>query len=573
MVTLAVQNLTFRYPGAAAAALTGINLEIASGEFVLLTGPTGCGKTTLLHHFQPQLLPVGEVEGRVLYRGQALIRDGGANLAGEIGLVAQDPSAQLTMDTVRRELVFGMENMQVPPADMHRRLGEMASFFGLTSWLDRPLHQLSGGQQQIVNLAAAMLLRPRVLLLDEPTAQLDPVTAKEFLHLLGRIHTELGVTIVMSEHRLEDVFPLCTQAVFMRAGRIEAVGTAPALCHRLWGGGDGPHRAWVPSLAKVALACQDGGGQVDSGGGGVRVTSAGANLPLTVRQGKRWLRENKTLFSDRPLPSPSHSAQFPGAGRQERASAPALHVQNLSFRYNRWGPPILADAQLAVPPNQVFALLGANGAGKSTLLKLMLGLLLPQSGRVLVDGREVWRIPPAHRVRLLGYLDQNPGLYFAADTVGEALRQRSEQLGHRLDHALDSVLAQVGLDPACLARHPYDLSGGELQLAALALILLADPVVLLLDEPTKGLDPAAKERLGRLLRRLAREKTVVMASHDVEFAAAFAHQCALLFDGQVLPPAAPRRFFSENYFYTTAVSRVFRPVRPEAVTWRDVVPW
>ncbi|WP_310550994.1 ABC transporter ATP-binding protein [Paenibacillus glufosinatiresistens] len=574
-----IKNLTFRYAGSSRKALDGVSLTIAEGGFTLLCGPSGGGKTTLLHHLKSGLQPVGLREGRILYRGRPLDEVTPAEAAADFGLVFQHPESQVVMDTVWHEMAFSMENLGLPLSVMHKRLAELAHFFGLEPLLHRSVHELSGGQLQLVNLASVLLLQPKVLLLDEPTSQLDPVSAREFLFMLQRLNRELGLTVIMSEHRLEDALPLADAVFLLDGGRLAAGGAPHAFARQAAAAG---RALYLPAAARLSLSAgapgQPGRGTgpaavpdpaagrgpaqaatepvgAEEAAEPVKAPDPAADLPpLTVREGRRWLEQagERLLIrrSDRLRPELPPSQDDP-----------LLSCREISFRYGKDDPAVLNRLSLNIREREFLAVFGGNGAGKSTLLQVLAGLLVPKRGKV----------SPARGVRI-GYLAQNPLLYFSYDTLGEEFEQAVRRSGAGdARETRSELVALLGLEEL-LDRHPHDLSGGERQKAALGLVLMARPDLLCIDEPTKGLDPEAKRRVGLLLQDLrSRGLTLIMVTHDVEFAAEYASRCALLFDGAIAAEDAPAAFFASNYFYTTALNRLLRDRLPEALTDEDVI--
>ncbi|MED0677130.1 ATP-binding cassette domain-containing protein [Aneurinibacillus thermoaerophilus] len=552
MATFEVKNLTFCYPGEEIAALSDISFTVAEGEFIVLCGPSGCGKTTLLRHFKKELMPVGTRTGEILYNGKSLVEQDDMTAAAEIGMVLQNPENQMVMDTVWHELAFSMENLGYSVPVMRKRLAEIVQFFGLERLLYMPVHELSGGQQQMINLASVLLLQPRVLLLDEPTAQLDPVASREFLQMIRQINDEFSLTVIMCEHRLEEVLPLADRVLMLQHGRMKYQGTPEEMSREIAVRQDTAYFSYLPSVARLYLSAQS--------------NDLSSSIPLTVREGKRWLQAVMNETERRPTlsSSASHVADC--------NSNIFLECHDIAFQYKQELPPVLQKLTLTVYEKELLAILGGNGTGKSTLLQVMGGMLVPQRGSIWLRGRSVHKIKEAERYRMIGYLAQNPLLYFLHDTVEEELWYMADYVGsERPEEEISYLLSLLEIEDV-LKKHPHDLSGGQQQKVALALILLSRPHILLVDEPTKGMDPLVKERFAELLDTLrAQGMTVVMVTHDIEFAARHASRCALLFDGAITTEAEPSVFFSENYFYTTAINRVVRQYWPEALTYEDVM--
>jgi energy-coupling factor transport system ATP-binding protein len=547
-----IQDVSFRYPDSPALALDGISVTIEEGAFVLLCGPSGSGKSTLLHQLKRQVRPTGQLDGAIWYRGERLdALDERASIE-EIGMVFQNPDNQMVMNTVWEELTFAMENLGYSSEQMQRRIGEIAQLFGIESWLKISVHELSGGQKQLVNLASVMTLHPKVLLLDEPTAQLDPIAAKQFIQLLARLNAELSISVIISEHRIEELFPLATQVVMLREGKLTYSGEPDHVMKQIWSTGDRFSIPYLPSVSRLYL----GVGHVSE-----------VPIPLTVQEGRSWLRQRQ----ERMLPV--EAAGGPDASRSPsfRPVAPLLECKDLVFTYDKHSPLVLKRLSLALQAGELFALFGGNGSGKSTLLQVIAGALKPQRGDVVWQGKLLKRSSAEVRSRMIGYVAQNPSLYFTRDTVEGLFAERLRRLGG--DHTKQRLNELVSLFEmeAVLDQHPLDLSGGQQQKTVLILMLLAEPQLLLLDEPTKGLDPQAKMKLADLLGKIREQGTaILMVSHDIEFAATYATRCGLLFDGMMVAVDETRSFMQNNYFYTTVIHRMAGDIAPTAVTMEDI---
>ncbi|MEK3833539.1 ABC transporter ATP-binding protein [Paenibacillus sp. FSL R7-0128] len=545
MEILKAQQLSFRYPEEDRDTLHELSFVIEEGEFVVLCGPSGSGKTTLLRHLKRELTPVGSSSGTLTYKGQPLSGLPAAVAAGEIGMVFQNPDAQIVMDTVWHELAFSMENLGLPPAVMRTRLAEICGLFGLEPLLYRPVHELSGGQKQLMNLASVLLLQPKVLLLDEPTSQLDPVAAREFIMALQRLNEEMAVTVIISEHRLEEVLPLADRVLMLEDGKLLA-DAAPRLFARQTGSGALTSAGrYLPAASRLYLSLAP---EADS--------AAPENIPLTVREGRRWIH---SLMAGTDAAAGAELVN----NLNSPAAASLLTCREVTFRYEKEGREVLRKLTLTLKQGELLAVMGGNGAGKSTLLHVLNGLMKPQRGKIeLAKGKTT------------GLLAQNPLLYFSYDTVAEELQHMGSYAGLSPEAAASEieVLLEVFQLREVLQSHPHDLSGGQQQQTALAMMLLMKPDILLLDEPTKGLDPAAKDRLAALLQQLRGQGiSILIVTHDVEFAAKHASRCALLFDGGITAEGTPAEFFSSNYFYTTAVNRMVRDWLPQALTIEDVI--
>lgn len=534
MDAITVQSLTFTYPGETEKALDDISLTIQSGAFAVLCGPSGCGKSTLLRQLKTVLTPHGRRSGAIFVDGQPLDSMDQRTQSQRIGFVLQSPDNQIVTDKVWHELAFGLESLGCDTPVIRRRVAEMASFFGIQTWFYKDVTALSGGQKQLLNLASVMVMQPDVLILDEPTSQLDPIAASEFLSVLGKINRELGTTIVLTEHRLEEAFALATDVIVIEHGRLLCSGTPQQVGEKLQTMG---HRMFLamPAAMRVWAAVADD-----------------ASCPVTVRDGRQWLNQYAAQHAMQPLPE-ERVHEYPGDS--------VLSIQDVWFRYEQNLPDVVKGFSLTVQQGEFVALLGGNGTGKTTSLKLLAGLIHPQRGMVKAAGT-------------IAMLPQNPQTLFFKKTVLEDLKELFADWkisDTRKEERLSRVIRLCHLEPF-LHRHPYDLSGGQQQRCALAKLLLLRPQILLLDEPTKSLDAAFKQELAMILQRLLRDGvTIVMVSHDIEFCAEYAHRCALFFDGGIVAEAAPRAFFSGNSFYTAAANRIGRDVIPEAVTVGDII--
>ena len=533
MALFTVENLSFTYPGQTAPAIDRLTLTVPEGAFLVLCGPSGCGKSTLLRQLKPALAPHGVRQGRILFRDAPLEQVDQRTQAARIGFVQQSPENQIVTDKVWHELAFGLESLGTDTPTIRRRVAEMAAFFGIEDWFYRDVAELSGGQKQLLNLASVMAMQPDVLILDEPTSQLDPIAASDFLAVLGKINRELGTAVVLTEHRLEEAFPLATAVAVMDRGRLLCTGTPQQVGRQLKTLGHGMFLA-MPAAMRIWASVE-----------------TEAPCPVTVREGRDFLRR---YAAERPLgPLPREEAH----PRRE----PVITARGVWFRYEPDSPDVVKGLDLTLGRGEFLALLGGNGAGKSTTLRLLSGMKKPQRGEISLWGR-------------MGMLPQNPQTLFVKKTVREDLfeifsgtkmpRPRQEERVARM-----TVLCRL---EDLLDRHPYDLSGGEQQRAALAKVLLLEPEILLLDEPTKGLDAEFKQTFALILRTLLRQGvSLLMVSHDVEFCARYAHRCALFFDGSIVAEGTPRDFFSGNSFYTTSANRMARDFCPCAVTPEDVI--
>lgn len=460
-VALAYDNVTFRYPGSHGDVLSGVSMAVPAGAFALLVGGTGSGKSTLLSLAKPQIAPAGDRAGQVRVFGRPVDGLDGA-AACEVGYVFQDPDNQIVCDSVWHEMSFGLENLGTPQGEMRRRVAEASYFFGMGPWFHSDTDALSGGRKQLLALASTLVMQPRVLLLDEPTAQLDPIAARNFLHALFRVNRELGCTVVVATHEPELMVDYATCAFELVDGAVRAVENLGRFkCEA--------------TLAERGALCD-------------------ANAPAAVSARGAW------------------------------------------FRYGRDDDWVLRGLDLEVRQGEVHALVGGNGCGKSTLLALIAGTRRAQRGEV------------RSAISAKAMLPQDPKALFAEERVDEELMEWAHIGGYGADE-VQAMMGELGLaDRAGL--HPYDLSGGQRQMLALGKLLLVHPRLLLLDEPTKGLDRAAREHVAGMIEAARRDGvTVIVSTHDLAFVRRVADRVSLMFDGELACTEPVGEFFRNNLFY------------------------
>lgn len=542
MAQIELIEYSFKYPREDKKALDNINLSIDEGEFILICGPSGCGKTTLLQQLKKEIIPEGEITGNALYKDTKIDDLNDFIAASDIGMVFQEPETQIVTDRVINELAFSMENLGYSLDTMGRRMGEMVHFFGIEDKMYEKVYSLSGGQKQVLNLASVLVLQPKVLLLDEPTSQLDPVSSKEFIQMVQNLNRDFSITVILSEHRLDEIFHIADRVIMLDKGQVRYEGNPRDVAREIYKKEDKVFLNYIPDISRLYF----------------KLDKEKNNMPLTVREGKRWIK-NIDIKENNPISSSS----------KEKKNT-IINIKNISFKYEREKPLVLDKLNLDINQGEILSILGGNGAGKSTLLKVIAGAYKPQYGEIYMNGEKLYNIDESERFRHIGYLDQNPTLYFLHDSVEEEIYNRAEKIN--ADEKDVKYLIDLFELNNILHRHPYDISGGEKQKVALTTVLLAKPKILLLDEPTKGIDPISKKKIGELLLNLKEMGiTLVIATHDIEFAARFSDRCALLFDGDIKTIEEPRDFFSQNYFYTTSINRIMRDKLPNAIIYEDVV--
>ncbi|HHU07109.1 MAG TPA: ATP-binding cassette domain-containing protein [Clostridiaceae bacterium] len=550
MAHFKIQNLTFSYPGSEKTALDNISLSIERGQYITICGKSGSGKTTLMRHLKTVLTPHGQRQGNIFFDGESITEVSMREQSAKIGYVMQNPDNQVVADKVWHELAFGLESLGCDQRTMRIRVAEMASYFGIQTWFHKNVSELSGGQKQLLNLASIMAMQPTVLILDEPTSQLDPIAAADFLNTIRKINLELGTTIILSEHRLEEVFPVADRVVVMDQGHIIA-DEEPRKIGNILQQQKSDMLTALPSPMQIYY-------KVDS------------NLPcpLTVREGRSWLSNH---FAGKEIKTP----KLPDKADYVEPDQPIVEMKEIWFRYEKELPDVLRDLSLMLDKGELRAIVGGNGTGKSTMLKSLCGNIRPYRGKIRINGKKLEKYKPAELFTgCLAMLPQDPQSLFVKKTVREDLLEMLS------DRKLTKEEQQIEVDAiavSCeisdlLSSHPYDLSGGEQQRAALAKVLLCQPQILLLDEPTKGIDSFFKIKLAEILKDLcSKGVTIIMVSHDIEFCAKYADNISMFFDGGVVTTNTVDQFFSQNSFYTTAANRMSRHIFEAAVTNEDVI--
>ena len=572
MADISIKDLSFSYPGSGGRlALDHVSVEIPQGQYVTLCGKSGSVKSTLLNQLKTVLAPNGERSGEILFGGVPLAEVDLKRQAAEIGYVMQDPDNQIVTDKVWHELAFGLENLGIDQKTMRTRVAEMASYFGIQGWFHKEVSELSGGQKQLLNLASIMAMQPSVLILDEPTSQLDPIAASDFLNTVRKINLELGTTILITEHRLEDILHASDKVIVMDHGKVLVQ--------------DDPRRTghFLRQQSNEMFAAMPAPVQIYYGVTGTDVPEEQlSEVPLTVREGRTWLSRffegKEVLFSD------NRKEETEETDDKEK---PAIELRNVWFKYDKDLPDILKGTNFAVPKGKTFAVMGGNGTGKSTAMKAICRIVKPYRGRILIDGKKVESYSMAELFRgKLAMLPQDPKSLFVKTTVREELEEmlgvkeaaryerEVEKLGSEnvpLDEKIKAIAQECDI-LHLLDMHPYDLSGGEQQRTALAKVLLTDPQILILDEPTKGIDSFFKQQFAKILNRLKeRGVTILMVSHDVEFCARYADIVGMFFDGDMITSNTPDKFFEQNSFYTTAANRMSRHIFRGAITDEAVI--
>lgn len=605
MALIEFNNFSFAYMNSDGSesqvkSLDNINLEIDYGDFVLLCGPSGCGKTTLLTNLKKELMPAGRRSGEIKFNGTRIIDMDEISSACDIGYLFQNPDSQIVTDTVIQEIAFPLENIGLPTEEIRNRISEIVAFFGINDILHKNVNELSGGQKQLVNLCSLLVLRPHVLLLDEPMSQLDPIASYEFLSIVRRLNEEFSITVIMSEHKADSIFPFIDKAVFLKDGKIEFVDNAHNICSEVID--DEIFENYLPAVTKIYNSLS------------VKYPSLiKLNTPLSIREGRRCLNtihDDLIKISNDDVDSINlnhdnlhitnkkyHSQEKSGIldkislGGNKNA---LINMNGIYFAYEK-GNLILKNVDFELEKGDFVSLIGGNGVGKSTFLQLLVGILKPIKGKVKykkgIKRAYVHQNPMIHFSKdnvkeeflesiLESKLLQNNSVGFNKETYDDLLKMSNEEFiesdvlnGLEFDSIEFKFKELIEFFDICdlIDKHPYDCSGGEQQKIVIVKALLQNADVLVLDEPTKGLDPISSKNLANILNSLRDNGiTILMTSHDLDFVANNCKRCLMLFDKDIQIDDDPKVIFAENNFYTTFVNRMVKDYVPEIVTLDDL---
>lgn len=542
-----VENLTYYYPGSEKAALRDINLEIEEGDFILVVSGSGSGKSSLARVLAG-LIPDfygGRIGGKVIFKGKDIKKMDRRKLAREVGMVFQDPEKQIVQTCVEAEIAFGLENLGLCPKEMLRRVAEVVSFMDLAPIMESFTANLSGGQKQKLALASVLAMQPHVLILDEPTSQLDPVSAEDILNLAKRLNEEMGFTVILIEQRLERCFHLADRILLMERGEIVCDGRAREVAREAIKR-DMP---FVPPVARFF---------------------AGLNFPaapVTVKEGRKLLRSclKENNFAGKTQSGLCCKNVHAGDLRGQKS---VVSLKNVWFTYPG-GQEVLKGVSLDLKEGEFVAVLGENGAGKSTLLKHMTGMLKPGRGSVQVLGKDISKDGFKGIRRFTAYLSQNPNDYLFQDTVEDELLFTLKNFGLEDRSAVDEMLEKFHL-ARYRKTNPRDLSSGERQRVALASVLVTGPRLIILDEPTRGVDFRLKAELGRFLQKETEKGgTVIVVTHDVEFAAEFAARTVMMFAGRIVSDGEKHEVLGRSVYYSPQIGKMCRGICEGVLTFAE----
>lgn len=589
MEILCGENLSFKYLEGEKDAISKLNFTINKGEFVVIMGESGCGKSTLLKMIKSELLPAGQESGRLLYKGQEIEEVEERTKVSEIGFVMQNVDAQIVTDRVYHELAFVLESLSYKTEEIRLKVGEMASYFGIEDLFRKKTDELSGGEKQLVNLASVMVTGPELLLLDEPTSKLDHIAASEFISTLHKINVELGTTIVLVEHRLEEVFSIADRVMLMEEGKLLAFDKPRQVGKFL------VNHKMIAGAPKAVVLYKE-------------MPIPEENCPLNVKEGKEYIRDNfsntKNIFEPEAFciknklgqkkksnieiknkeisvsnakitKSTNNLSNKDKAYNKGNVSGEKiLELKDIWFRYEKEESDVLRGVNLSVAKGEVFSLLGGNGAGKSTLFSVICGLQKPYRGKVLIDKLNIRKYKDKDFYgKKICMLPQEPiNVFFKTQVYEDYIDVLDSSFSLKEKESKIKKVADTLKIEGLVKKHPYDLSGGELQKCAIGKLLLLEPEIILLDEPTKGIDGCGKEELVKIIHQLKEKKvTVVTVTHDVEFAADISDRCGMLFDGEILAVETPHNFFGKNNFYTTAVNRMSKDIYDNVIKLEELV--
>ncbi len=504
--------------------LKNINIKIEEGEFVLINGPSGSGKTTLLSNLKKEFIPKGEITGSVSYKSKEIRDLDDITSACDIGYMFQNPDAQIVTDTVIQEIAFPLENIGTPTEEIRNRIAEMVSFFGLKDILHKNVNELSGGQKQLVNLCSLLVLKPKVLILDEPTSQLNPIASYDFLTILRRLNEEFSITVLLTDYKSDNIYPFVDKVIFLYNGEILANDKAYEMTDILYDSVD--FRPYLPDVTNIYHLLKEKYPQIKE-----------FKAPLSVREGRRIIN---SIGNELPLVEP----EIQVIAEEDNI----LTCKNTYFGYTKENV-FLKNVNIKLNKGDFIGLIGGNGAGKSTLLQIMAGIMKPIKGKVKTN-----------KNLKIAYVHQNPMIHLGKDTVKEEIAGNSDELIElfNISHILDN--------------HPFDCSGGEMQKIAILKALSENPDILILDEPSKGLDPISRLKLAKILSKLqSNGLTIIMSNHDLSFVSNTCNRCMMLFDGAIQIDSSPRDVFSNNNFYTTFVNRIVKEHIPDGIVIRDLI--
>lgn len=527
MSVIEIEKLSFKYPGQEKFALENITMSIEKGDFCIVSGFSGSGKTTLLRLLKEEIAPAGDLTGTIRRFGTTERTE-----YNRIGFVMQNSNAQTVTDKVWHELAFGLENMGLPQGEIRRRVAETASYFGIENWFNKDVTELSGGQLQLLNLAAVTTMEPDILILDEPVSQLDPISSNEYISAIVRLNRDIGMTIIISEHRYEELLPYANKLLLLEDGKVLEFGEPRDVLKKTDRDSDLFYS--LPCAAKVYKSVS---------------VPDDVQCPVSVNEGRALIstylsgKQEKIRLED----------------EEKQPGKEIIETKELYYTYPD-GTLAVEDFDLKIYRGEIFCILGGNGSGKSTLMKLLAGILKGENGKIVIDGKKIKKIDKNELYgKYISMLPQDSSTLFVKEKLSDELKSCSLK-----------EIEMFGLQ-YLLGRHPFDLSGGELQKAAILKVISRKTDILLLDEPTKSVDYLFMNKLVSLFKELAQQgKTIIIVTHDPEFAAQVADRCGLMFNGNLIEVDSPRKFFSGNRYYTTSATKMSSGFIDGAIYYKDI---
>lgn len=520
MEMINIKNVTYWYPDADIPSLININLTVNEGDFILVTGSSGCGKSTLMRLFNG-IVPNyfgGKIKGEVILKGKPITKCTRLEIAKTTGVVYQHPEKQIVLSDVEREIAFGLENLNMDLNLMKRNVAEVISFLNLSSKRDKSIDEISGGEKQKVAIASVIAMDPDILLFDEPTSQLDPVSAGEVLNTIKKLNTDFGKTVVLIEQRLDRCFDMASRIIFMDNGRIIDEGTPKNIPQKI------DEKCFLPHVSYIFKK------------------SGYKNVPINVNEARKLI-DNVDFKSYAPI--------------SNKPEDRVMEVKNLCFEYAK-GQPALKNVSFFINKGEVLTVMGENGAGKTTLFKIIAGLIDNYRGEIKFKGKSIKNLKIKDRIKIIGYLSQNPNDYFGRDNVFDEAAYSLKNINEYSKEQVENILKELDIFKL-KNRNPRDLSGGEKQRAAIACVLVLNPDILILDEPTRGMDADSKERLGILIRKISETgKSVVIITHDSDFAADYSDRTLMMFNGEITAFGKSIDILYDSIYYSPQVSKVFK---------------
>ena len=541
MEVLRVENFSYSYSDRDYEAIKNIDLAINKGELVLVVGPSGCGKSTLLRALNRNIpdFSGGTVNGRVYLDGQSIRELSREEIVRSVGMIYQHPEKQIVFQDVEREIAFGMENLNMPIYKMKRNIMEVISLLGINHIKSKDTHEISGGERQKVAIASVLAMDPHIILFDEPISQLDPISSEELINCIKKLNRDLGKTIVLVEQRLDRCFHIADRIIFMDNGEVLCQGRPNDIPNII------EQKYHLPNLAYIFKQAREN------------------IMPVSVKEGRDLIERRNFESTERNNSGDKNTAKRQALVRKNRngyddnIQNQILNIKNLNFSYEK-GSPILRDINLSIEKGEIMTIMGENGAGKSTLFKIISGITKKYKGTVTLSGKDINKFYGSELINSIAYLSQNPNDYFGRDTVFEEVAYTLKNIGEYNESTVESIMKDMDIENL-RNYNPRDLSGGEKQRVAIACTLVTNPDILILDEPTRGMDSRAKERLGEIISNLAKDgKTVVLITHDSDFAADYTTRVVLMYKGEIVAKGTAEEILYDSLYYSPQVARCFK---------------